>query len=108
MFGLKAGLGFGGAIGGYLLASHGYVPNVAQTVDALNGIRLTASVYSAIPFAIGVVCLFFYAIDKRLNIQVSDELAVRRASGGLNRGTGPSAVSPAPKSPEAVVVAETP
>ena len=34
---LKAGLGFGGAIGGWLLAAYGYVPNVAQTEHALQG-----------------------------------------------------------------------
>ena len=35
VFALKAGLGFGGAITGYLLAFYGYVPNVAQTSTAL-------------------------------------------------------------------------
>src|SRR5689334_12013410 len=31
IFGLKAGLGIGGAIGGHLLDAYGYVPNVGQT-----------------------------------------------------------------------------
>lgn len=80
VFGLKAGLGFGGAIGGWLLSQYGYVANVAQTPRALEGIRLTASVFSAIPFLIGVFCLFFYKINKALNIQITDELAERRKS----------------------------
>ena len=78
VFGLKAGLGFGGAIGGWLLAAYGYVPNVAQTERALQGIKLTASIFPAITFAIAVVCLFFYKIDKRLEIQITDDLAERR------------------------------
>jgi sugar (glycoside-pentoside-hexuronide) transporter len=85
VFGLKAGLGFGGAIGGWLLAAYGYVPNVAQTERALRGIKLTASVFPAITFGLAVVCLFFYRIDKRLEIQITDDLAERRrryASGG--------------------------
>src|SRR5687768_7841470 len=31
VFGLKAGLGFGGAIGGWVLSAYGYAPNVEQT-----------------------------------------------------------------------------
>jgi len=78
VFGLKAGLGFGGAIGAWVLAAYGYVPNVDQTARALQGIRLTASVFPAITFALGVVCLFFYRIDKQLEIRITDELAERR------------------------------
>ena len=90
VFALKAGLGFGGAIGGWLLAAYGYVPNVAQTERALQGIKLTASVFPAITFALGVVCLFFYRIDKRLEIQITDDLAKRR------RMYAPAAEAPVP------------
>lgn len=48
VFALKAGLGFGGAIGGWLLAAYGYMPNVTQTERALQGIKLTTSVFPAI------------------------------------------------------------
>lgn len=78
VFALKAGLGFGGAIGGWLLSVYGYVPNVAQTEHALQGIRLTASVFPAATFLIGLLCLFFYRIDKALEIQITDELGERR------------------------------
>lgn len=78
VFGLKAGLGFGGAIGGWVLATYGYVPNVAQTERALQGIKLTVSVFPAATFLIGVICLFFYRIDKKLEIELTDELAERR------------------------------
>ena len=80
VFGLKAGLGFGGAIAGWVLAAYGYNQKAAeQTATALDGIRLTSSLYASIPFFIGVVCLFFYAINKQLNEQITEELATRRA-----------------------------
>ena len=78
VFGLKAGLGFGGAITGFVLSLYGYIPNVAQSVETLNGIRLTMSVFPAITFSICVVCLFFYSINKKMEIQITDDLAERR------------------------------
>jgi len=78
VFGLKAGLGFGGAIGGYLLAAYGYVPNVEQTARALDGIRLSASLFPALGFLLCVICLFFYRIDKRTELEMTTELEERR------------------------------
>lgn len=78
VFALKAGLGFGGAITGYVLSLYGYVPNVAQAASALDGIRLTMSLFPAITFAICAVCLLFYGIDKRREIEMTNELAERR------------------------------
>ena len=78
VFGLKAGLGFGGAIGGWVLSAYGYVPNVEQTERALQGIRLTASLFPAVTFLISVVCLVFYKIDRNQEVQITTELAERR------------------------------
>ncbi|RPI04669.1 MAG: MFS transporter [Ignavibacteriae bacterium] len=80
VFGLKAGLGFGGAITGYILSLYGYVPNAVQNAVTLDGIRLTMSIFPAITFGICVVCLFFYRIDKQVEIQITTELADRRKS----------------------------
>jgi Na+/melibiose symporter-like transporter len=78
MFSLKAGLSLGGAMAGWLLSAYGYVPNVTQTAKALLGIRMTISIYPAILYCLIVMCLFFYRIGKKLNIQIQDELAERR------------------------------
>jgi Na+/melibiose symporter-like transporter len=78
MFALKAGLSLGGAFAGWLLSAYGYVPNVAQTAEALMGIRLTISIYPAIFFLIVVISMFYYPIGKKLNIRIQDELAERR------------------------------
>lgn len=78
VFALKAGLGVGGAICGLLLAGYGYMPHAVQTDHALFGIRMTASVFPAITFLVGVIALSFYGISKKLNLQIQDELAERR------------------------------
>jgi Na+/melibiose symporter-like transporter len=78
VFALKAGLGFGGAITGYVLALYGYQPNVAQGAAALDGIRYTMSVFPALSFAVCAACLLFYGIDKQAEIRITDELAERR------------------------------
>ena len=78
LFALKAGLSLGGALSAWLIAAYGYVPNVAQTPRALLGIRLSATVYAAIPFALGLVCLIIYPIGKQLNQRIGEELAERR------------------------------
>jgi Na+/melibiose symporter-like transporter len=71
-------LGFGGAICGWLLSLYGYVPNVLQSEEALFGIRLTASIYPAITFLVGVIALSFYGISRTLNVQIQHELEDRR------------------------------
>ncbi len=83
VFALKAGLGFGGAICGWLLSMYGYVPNAVQNEQALTGIRMTASIYPAITFLIGVIALSFYGISRSLNVQIQNELAERRKDFGL-------------------------
>jgi len=49
-----------------------------QTPQALQGIRMTISIYPAILFLIVIICLVCYKIGKRLNLQIQDELAERR------------------------------
>ncbi|HTY38703.1 MAG TPA: MFS transporter, partial [Bacteroidota bacterium] len=80
VFALKAGLGFGGAICGWLLSVYGYIPNVVQSDSALFGIRMTASIFPSLTFLVGVISVSFYSISKKLNLQIQDELAERRKS----------------------------
>jgi Na+/melibiose symporter-like transporter len=79
LFALKVGLSLGGAIAGWLLSAYGYRANAAQTPQALQGIRMLVSVYPAVFLVVVVVCLLFYPITKKLNQQIQDELADRRA-----------------------------
>ncbi len=82
LFALKAGLGLGGAVSGWLLAAYGYVPNVVQSAEALLGIRLTASVFAAVPLVITIICLMMYPITKDMNRRMQEELTARRAKFG--------------------------
>jgi Na+/melibiose symporter-like transporter len=77
-FGLKMGLSVGGALAGWLLTYFGYVAGAEQTEFALKGIRWMMSIIPAIPFFIGVAILFLYKIDKRTEIQMTEELVERR------------------------------
>ncbi|WP_163407310.1 MFS transporter [Flavobacterium ajazii] len=80
MVGLKAGLSIGGALTTSLLGHFDYVPNAASQSDiAINGIKLLVSVFPAIPFLIGGGLLFFYEIDKKMEVQIESDLKERRA-----------------------------
>jgi GPH family glycoside/pentoside/hexuronide:cation symporter len=112
VFGLKAGLGFGGAIGGSLLAAYGYLSPVngvaqVQSAHALDGIRLTSSLYASLPFFVGVVCLFFYSINKQREIQITTELNARRSAPPTTLADATAQAIP-PIEPGGVGVAEAP
>jgi Na+/melibiose symporter-like transporter len=82
IFALWVGLAIGGALAGWLFSFYGYVSNAAQTARALEGIRLTAGLYSGLAFFATAACLFFYPISRKLNRTISDELAGRRKTFG--------------------------
>ena len=80
VFALKAGLGIGGAILGFLLSGFGYVSGAgtAQTESAIHGIILSSSLIPAATFFIGVIALYFYPITKAYSEEMQAELTERR------------------------------
>jgi GPH family glycoside/pentoside/hexuronide:cation symporter len=79
VFALWVGVAFGGAIASWLLDLYGYSSTAkVQSAHALEGIRLTASVYSGAAFLAAAVCLIFYGISMKLNLTISHDLAERR------------------------------
>jgi GPH family glycoside/pentoside/hexuronide:cation symporter len=79
MVGLKAGLSIGGALTTSILGYFDYVPNsLVQPETAVNGIKLLISIFPAIPFLIGVGLLFFYEINKKMEVQIEADLKQRR------------------------------
>ena len=81
VFALWVGVALGGAIASWLLGLYGYSSTAAeQSAHALEGIRLTASVYSGAAFLAAAVCLLFYGISMQLNLTISHELSERRKS----------------------------
>lgn len=79
MVGLKAGLSIGGALTTSILGYFDYIPNsLLQPESAINGIKLLVSIFPAIPFLIGVGLLFFYEINKKMEVQIESDLKQRR------------------------------
>ncbi len=83
--GLKIGLSVGGALVAAILAHYGYQAGLAQQPEAVvEGIRLTVSVYCAIPFLLAVALLFAYEIDKRAETRIEQDLLLRRRSADVS------------------------
>ncbi len=80
MVGLKGGLTIGSSLLTWLLGMFNYVPNsgTAQTETAINGTKLLVSIFPAIPFLIGAGLLFFYEINKKMEVQIETDLKQRR------------------------------
>ncbi|MDB5950224.1 MAG: sugar (Glycoside-Pentoside-Hexuronide) transporter [Massilia sp.] len=68
-FAVKFGLGLGGALTGLILAAVGYHANVAQTPQAIEGLKLIMSAVPAVGKLLVFVILLFYPLSqKRLDI----------------------------------------
>jgi Na+/melibiose symporter-like transporter len=57
---------------------YAYDTKVAPTPENLVGFRMLSSIYVGALFGICTILLAIYPINKRLTIQISDELAERR------------------------------
>lgn len=79
IFGLKIGLSIGGSLVASILSVYGYNAALAtQSAAAINGIKLSISVYPGLVFMAGVACLFLYEINKKMETQIQEELTHRR------------------------------
>jgi Na+/melibiose symporter-like transporter len=86
MVGLKAGLSIGGALVSWILGLYGYLAKesvaagqeIIQPASVAEGSRLLVSIYPSIPFLLGVGLLFFYVIDKKMEVKIEAELKTRR------------------------------
>jgi GPH family glycoside/pentoside/hexuronide:cation symporter len=78
----KLGWAVGSMIAGFILAMTGFVANVAQNIDVLNGLKAMMSV---IPVGIGVIALiilmFCYKLDETTMKQVKTDMDERRKVG---------------------------
>jgi glycoside/pentoside/hexuronide:cation symporter, GPH family len=85
MFSLNSGLAIGGWLNGVLL--RWYVFNERQSQQsarAVQGIVWMFSIYPAIAFFIGCGALWFYGIDKQMEIKLARELTLRRSQIAIN------------------------
>ena len=79
IFGLKFGLSVGGALSTWLLGIFGYQADAAiQTQSAINGIKILATVVPGLIFITGAGLLFWYSIDKKMELQIEADLKTKR------------------------------
>ena len=45
-----------------------------QSPEAIQGVKMLVSVYPSIPFLIGAGLLFFYEINKKMEVQIESDL----------------------------------
>jgi glycoside/pentoside/hexuronide:cation symporter, GPH family len=82
LVGLKAGLTIGSTIITWLLGLYHYIPNntTAQTATAIQGTKMLVSIFPAIPFLVGALLLFFYEINKKMEVTIEADLKQRRGA----------------------------
>ncbi|NVE94214.1 MFS transporter [Altererythrobacter lutimaris] len=78
VFGVKAGIGFGSAIPGFVLGLTGFVTDQAQSESALMGIQLAFAIIPAAIMIPAAMALGFYSINKRTIAQIEEDLSARR------------------------------
>lgn len=79
VFGLKIGISIGSALGAALLSRYGYIAEeVNQVPAAVEGIKLSISVYPGFIFIISAVLLCFYTVDKKMEIEIEKDLKEKR------------------------------
>ena len=78
-FGLKAGLALGGAALGWVEDAVGYNPdNVSQAM--VQAFRVCTTLVPAGLFLVCTILLIAYKLNRRLTLQMVEELAARRAA----------------------------
>lgn len=79
IFGLKLGLSIGGALVAAILAHYDYSAALTiQAPETIEGIKLSVSLFAAMPFLVGVVIVSRYEINKQREHQIELELSQRR------------------------------
>lgn len=77
-FAQKMGWTIGGGLAGWLLAYYGFVANMPQAPETLNGIRYLMSFYPAAFSALAMICMLFYNLKESFVKKISAELEEKR------------------------------
>ena len=75
VFFIKLGLALGGAIAGWLLAGFGYQGDAAQSAEAMEGIRLSFTVFPAVAFFIVALVMTRYTLTEDKVDHIHQQLA---------------------------------
>jgi sugar (glycoside-pentoside-hexuronide) transporter len=83
MVGLKVGLSIGSSLVALIIGKYGYIStagsqHVIQPETVAAGAKMLVSIFPAIPFFLACGLLFFYEINKKMEVEIEKELAERR------------------------------
>jgi glycoside/pentoside/hexuronide:cation symporter, GPH family len=86
MVGLKSGLAIGGSLVAWILGLYGYInkesvaagTEIIQPESVATGAKMLVSIFPSIPFLLGAGLLFFYIINKNMEVKIENELRDRR------------------------------
>jgi len=74
VFGLKLSQAFAGFFTGTILDRVGYVPNVEQTLEALNGIRFLMTIMPCVLISAGILLIAFYPINAEMHQRMLEDI----------------------------------
>jgi GPH family glycoside/pentoside/hexuronide:cation symporter len=74
----KFGYTLGGSLGMFVLSYVGYQANAMQSPESLEGIKGMVSWVAALPYAIGLVLILFYPLNKTQLLKIERDLDSRR------------------------------
>jgi len=83
MVGLKVGLSIGSSLVSSIIGHYGYISsegaqNVVQPETVAAGAKMLVSIFPSIPFFLSCGLLMFYKINKKMEVQIEQELKERR------------------------------
>lgn len=83
MVGLKVGLSIGSSLVSSIIGHYGYISsegaeNVIQPETVAIGAKMLVSIFPSIPFFLSCGLLFFYKINKKMEVQIEQDLKERR------------------------------
>jgi GPH family glycoside/pentoside/hexuronide:cation symporter len=80
IFAVKAGVAFGSAIPGFMLALTGFETGAQQSQSAMLGIQLAFAVIPAAVMVPAAIALMFYGINRKVIDKVEADLSVWRTT----------------------------
>ena len=86
MVGLKTGLAIGGALITWILGLYGYInkesvaagQEIVQPESVAEGAKMLVSIIPSVPFLLGILLLFFYMINKKMETLIEKDLSAKR------------------------------
>jgi len=89
VFGVKAGIGFGSAVPGFVLEWTGFVANTDQSAAALWGIQIAFAVIPAAIMLPAAGAMLFFGITRKALAEAERDLQIRRSSGSKTAAPSP-------------------